>query len=162
MDTNNLDKKSGKIIWVLLFATLLLGLAAGVYWYLILRDTTEPIREVTKTKVSTSSAQVATESTQPVDETAAIKKAVALKSAEAEANLDISISKIEGNFAKGSSNLKGEETGGGYFLATKVNGEWVVVHSGQDNPPCSAVNPYNFPATLAPECLDSNGNVVAR
>lgn len=162
MEPEVVQKKSNKTLWIVLLVILLLALAAAAYWYFMLRDTSEPTAVVTTTKVATSSAKTSTESTQTVDDTALIKKAVAIKSGESEANLEITVSTLEGDFAKGSSNLKGEETGGGYFIATKINGDWVVVHSGQDNPKCSDVNPHNFPVSMVPECLDASGAVVTR
>jgi hypothetical protein len=40
----------------------------------------------------------------------------------------------------------------GYFLAAKVDGQWVRVDGGQKAPNCNEVARYGFPASLVPEC----------
>lgn len=40
----------------------------------------------------------------------------------------------------------------GYFLAAKVNGQWVHVDGGQKAPNCNAVARYGFPSFMVPEC----------
>jgi hypothetical protein len=40
----------------------------------------------------------------------------------------------------------------GYFLAAKVDGQWVRVDGGQKAPDCNAVAEYGFPASMVPEC----------
>jgi hypothetical protein len=40
----------------------------------------------------------------------------------------------------------------GYFLAAKVDGQWVRVEGGQAAPNCNEVARYRFPASMVPEC----------
>jgi hypothetical protein len=40
----------------------------------------------------------------------------------------------------------------GYFLAAKVEGEWVIVADGQGAIDCETVSDYDFPAAMVPEC----------
>lgn len=157
-------KDSNKSLYIVIAVLVLILLAAVASWYFYLQNRkTEPNTE--SKKVATTSTNIATTSTQteiPVDDTALIKKALVAKTTIAEDMLDFSVSTKEGNYAKGSVGTKGEETGGGYFLATKVNNDWVIVYSGQANPECSAINPYNFPTSMVPECMDANNEVVKR
>jgi hypothetical protein len=41
---------------------------------------------------------------------------------------------------------------GGVFWAAKVNGVWQIVFDGQDSPPCSTLNSYNFPDEMLSGC----------
>lgn len=96
-----------------------------------------------------------------IDDTAAIKKALAEKLGKSETELEISISKNTGSFTKGNVKEK-EAVGGGYFLAAKTAGGWVIVYDGQSQPPCKDLATYNFPKDLAPECINTAGQVVKR
>lgn len=163
------DTRKKKLLGLLGAALLLLLFALLLYWYLNPAETFAPTNS---TKTSTSSAaekKVPTESpTQTktpepvVDDTALITKALVVKTGIAADVIDVTVSTKTDKLAKGLVSAKGEETGGGYFLAAKVNGDWVIVFDGQSTPPCSAVNPYNFPASMVPECVDSSDNIVTR
>ena len=60
-----------------------------------------------------------------------------------------------------SSHARGTLPGGAYFLAARESdGTWVVVYDGQTVPTCADIEPYNFPTTYAPECVDALGNLV--
>ncbi len=50
----------------------------------------------------------------------------------------------------------------GYFLAARDESGWVIVYDGQATPTCADIDPFEFPADLVSECLDANGNPVAR
>ena len=47
--------------------------------------------------------------------------------------------------------------GGGYFLAAKVDGQWIFVDGGQAAPNCNDVASYSFPASMVPECENLAG-----
>lgn len=140
----------------------------GVIAWVLLSPKSNP--SVTTEKVATSSAdttttKVATSPPAPapaIDDTTAITKALVSKTNISADTIDVTISKNDGTFAKGLVGVKGEQTGGGYFLAVKIGGNWTIAYDGQATPDCTAVNPYNFPNTLVPECLDANGNLVTR
>jgi len=51
---------------------------------------------------------------------------------------------------------------GGYFLAAREEGTWVIVYDGQATPSCAEIAPYNFPGDMVPECLDAENNLVVR
>jgi hypothetical protein len=46
----------------------------------------------------------------------------------------------------------------GYFLAAKVDGQWVFVDGGQSAPNCNEVAKYGFPASMVPECPTGGSN----
>ncbi len=155
-------KKSRNRLWIILLILLLLALAGFVYWYFMMRDTQSSTPSYSTTKVSTSSSTPATASAAPANDTALITAALVTKTGTAADMIAVTVSTNDGKYAKGTVGTKGEETGGGYFLAVKINSDWVIVYSGQATPNCSDVNPHNFPAALVSECLDANGAVVSR
>jgi hypothetical protein len=67
----------------------------------------------------------------------------------------ITVSEIENDLARGG-------VPGGYFIAAKESGNWVIVHDGQTNPSCAVIEPYDFPIDWVPECMDQNGDLVQR
>lgn len=67
----------------------------------------------------------------------------------------ITVDKIQGGLAYGG-------VPGAYFIAAKDGDEWIVIHAGQTNPPCNAINPYDFPVDWVPECLAEDGSLVDR
>ena len=69
--------------------------------------------------------------------------------------LDVTVTEIRGEHAKGG----GEN---GYFIAAKSNDQWVIVYAGQATPYCDAIEPYDFPVDMVPECLDDDDNLVVR
>ncbi len=167
------NKSAGsKTPLLILVVLVLLVLAAGAYWYFFLRDSakTSPTTQKTATTsaetttktTTTTTEKTAVPETPAVDDTALITKALVTKTGIAADVIDVTVSTKTDKLAKGLVSAKGEETGGGYFLAAKVNNDWVIVFDGQSTPPCSSVNPYSFPASMVPECVDSSGNNVTR
>ncbi len=43
---------------------------------------------------------------------------------------------------------------GGIFLAAKVDGEWELVFDGNGMYSCSQLEPYRFPESMAPDCIE--------
>jgi hypothetical protein len=50
----------------------------------------------------------------------------------------------------------------GYFLAAKLDGQWVVVYDGQASPYCREVDLYAFPSGMVPECLSDDNQLIVR
>jgi len=102
------------------------------------------------------------DSTPTIDETETIKTAVreaiiSKRGADA-ANLNYTVSKIEGNYAQGGASGTG---GGGMWFAAKVEGKWTLVYDGNGIILCSEVAPYpDFPKTMIPECWDGKTNKI--
>ena len=115
--------------------------------------------------ISPTSSPQATLEGSPIptmDDQAAIKQAVYTKFSSDATKLNVTVSKIDGNYATGGIVDVGSEVGGGYFIAAKWQGNWVIVHDGQAQPTCSQIAPYNFPVSMVAECLDATGKVVKR
>ena len=100
-----------------------------------------------------------------VDETAiliaAVKNALISEHGTQASSLDISVSKIEGDYASGSASAQG---GGGIWFAAKVNGIWNLVWDGNGSIQCSNLTPYpQFPTDMISECWnDKTQQVVKR
>lgn len=90
-----------------------------------------------------------------------IKEAMYKKINSDETKTLVTVSKIEGDYAKGGASPIGGARGA-YFIAAKVSGNWAIVYDGQAMPYCSQIAPYNFPKTMVPECWDAKGVVVTR
>jgi len=156
-------KSSRKTALLVLLGLLLILLVAAAFWYFFLRGPVEKSKQTTE-KTATTSTKTATTSPQIVntlDDETLIKKALVAKTGIAEDKIDVTVSQKSGNFAKGLVGAKGE-IGGGYFLAFKDKGNWIIVFDGQSTPECSLINPIAFPASMVPECLDAAGNPVQR
>jgi hypothetical protein len=149
------SKKTLLIISAILVLLVSLGL---LVWYMM--PAKEPAT-VNTSKTSTKSAT--TPATTPtVSDEELIKKALVAKTKIPADKIDVTVSQKSGNHAKGLVGAKGE-MGGGYFLAFKESDTaWAIVFDGQSTPGCDMVSPYNFPASMVPECLDAAGNPVTR
>ncbi len=75
--------------------------------------------------------------------------------------VDFSITDNTGIHAKGNVR-EVDAVGGGYWLAANTEDGWVHVYDGQAHPTCEQIEPFDFPLDLVEECLDSEGEVVAR
>ncbi|MCX6704518.1 MAG: hypothetical protein NTZ07_03695 [Candidatus Woesebacteria bacterium] len=114
-----------------------------------------------KSPVSTESAVVETtpspSPTPAVDESVdlakVIKAALIAKHGPDAGLLNITVAKIEGNYASGGASA---QAGGGMWLAAKVNGVWKLVWDGNGQINCSDIVSYPlFPTDMIPECWDS-------
>ena len=78
------------------------------------------------------------------------------------ASLNITVKKIEGDYASGAANEP--VGGGGMWFAAKVNGTWKVVDDGNGIILCSKLTAYpNFPTDILPNCYDDKTqNLVKR
>lgn len=65
----------------------------------------------------------------------------------------VNISENTGTHASGGVSFAGE-MGGGMWLAYKDGNEWKITYDGHGTISCSAVDPYDFPADMVPECWD--------
>ena len=112
-----------------------------------------------KTPASTESAEtIATPSSLPVvDESELLKKvikeALVAKHGQNAALLNITVSKIKGDYAQGGASGEG---GGGMWFAAKVNGTWKLVWDGNGIITCTDIAPYPaFPSDMIPECWNT-------
>lgn len=120
---------------------------------------TQNITPTTSPVVTGSSTPTST-----VDETetikAAMKAAIIAKRGQSASELTFSVSKIEGNYAKGGASAAG---GGAMWFAAKVNGKWTLVWDGNGVILCSDITAYpDFPKDMISECWNdkTNKNVI--
>lgn len=79
-----------------------------------------------------------------------IKEALVAKFGSDGSSLTITVSQIDGNYAKGGAT---EQGGGGMWFAAKVNGAWKLVWDGNGVILCSDLTAYpDFPSVMIPEC----------
>lgn len=95
------------------------------------------------------------------DDTKAIEAALLEKTGIPAEKLQFAVAQNTGTHARGTLKHK-DDVGGGYFIAAKDDGRWVIVYDGQATPGCGEIAPYGFPIDMVPECLDGTGNLVVR
>lgn len=66
---------------------------------------------------------------------------------------NITIEKQDDAHVRGSVKFSGEETGG-WFLATKVDGKWIIVDDGNGTINCFYKTEYGFPDNMMEDCYD--------
>jgi hypothetical protein len=90
-----------------------------------------------------------------------IKEALVTKHGSGASKLEVTVSKIEGNYAKGGAAVVGE--GGGMWFGAKVGDQWKLVWDGNGIINCSDLTVYpDFPATMIPECFDVKINKMVK
>lgn len=79
-----------------------------------------------------------------------IKEAIVVKHGSDGNSLNVTVSQIDGNYAKGGAS---DEGGGGMWFAAKVNGVWKLVWDGNGGILCSDLTSYpDFPVSMIPAC----------
>jgi hypothetical protein len=69
--------------------------------------------------------------------------------------LNVTVSKIDGNYAQGGASATG---GGAMWLGAKVGGVWKLVWDGNGVILCKDIAPYDFPVSMVPECWNDSTN----
>lgn len=112
--------------------------------------TQTPVPLVVTVTASPSSTQIADEKIAIVS---AIQLALVAKHGPDAQSLNVTVSKIEGDYAQGGASGQG---GGGMWFAAKVLGEWKLVWDGNGVIQCSDIAPYPaFPKDMIPQCWDT-------
>ncbi|MCL4367323.1 hypothetical protein M1563_04115 [Patescibacteria group bacterium] len=89
-----------------------------------------------------------------------MKKSIALKHKSDESSLDVSVSTIEGDYAKG---MVSDSGGGGLWFAAFEDGVWKLVWDGNGIIECSTFDLYpNFPTSMIPECYDTQAQKLVK
>ncbi len=125
---------------------------------------------VTSTEISATAIPTAEPSTEasvsasPDDNSsliAAVKKGLVTRHGQDAQNLVITVSKVDGDYAKG---MASEQGGGGIWFAVKENGFWTLAWDGNGIITCDDISPYpGFPTSMIPECWDTKaGKTVSR
>lgn len=79
------------------------------------------------------------------DEQEAIAQALADKNGWSANDIVVTVTKIDGNYARGMVNGK-SEPGGGIYWAAKTDGKWKIVQDGNGIPDCNVLKvEYKFP-----------------
>lgn len=87
-----------------------------------------------------------------------IKQALVAKHGNTANELNITVSQIQGTYAKGMASATG---GGGLWFAAKVNGNWTLVWDGNGIIECATVKGYpEFPKAMIPSCFDTVKNDI--
>ena len=153
-------KKTWLVLILVLVGTLLLG--SIIYLYLstarINRDKSNLQSEinalrsqiVSKTVTATKTATA----TGVLSDEEQIKQALALKHSRDVSEVRMTVSTKEGDYVSGSVTF-GDEPSGGWFLAVKKDESWLIVDDGNGVIECLVIEPYSFPATVVPECYDT-------
>lgn len=91
-----------------------------------------------------------------------IQESLAGKYGKQASEVKLAVSENTGEYASGTVNFA-DEVGGGWWLAAKSAGSWVLVADGNGSVMCSDILDYNFPTDMVPECYDdATGQVVKR
>jgi len=93
------------------------------------------------------------------DDILQIKTAFAKKYGRNVADVDLDLAADDGSYAIGTVTFK-LAMEGGHLLAAKAAGGWVIVQDGNGSVMCDAISPYNFPKSMVPECIDTQGKLV--
>ena len=155
---------------------LLVGLGGGYYFatnYKLVPQispagsgsTTTPDTQQTSESLTPTSTQSITGSPTPTaDETAAlitaVKAGLVAEHGSNASSMNVTVSKIQGNTAKGGAIDPGS-VGGAMWLAAKVSGEWKLVWDGNGTISCEKTDPYDFPISMVPECWnEATGKLI--
>lgn len=85
----------------------------------------------------------------------AIKQALVKKHGWNSEDIVVTVSKNDGQFARGGVKEKSSEVGGGMFLAVKRNGEWEIAFDGNGVPDCTQLKTtYLFPKEILTDICD--------
>jgi len=120
-------------------------------------DTPSPAVTTEATPVST----VTTAPDAPVSDEEGVKAAMAYKYGKTPGEVELEITKKDDTHAWGVTKFKGE-MGGGWFLAYREPSGWIIVDDGNGIISCEVISPYDFPASMVPECVNTRGQLIAR
>ena len=143
--------------FIAIFVTAVLIFLGATVYYKGLPSFPSPsgISVSTKETPSTFPASPSPSST-PADESVALVadiKAALIAEHSSAGTPDVTVSKIEGDFAKGEVSF---ESGGGIWFGAKVNGIWKLIWDGNGIITCADVAPYPaLPKDLLPQCYDT-------
>jgi hypothetical protein len=158
------------IIFLVIIIIVLITLMVGIGGYLLGQNNNQPKLQPTIETVQPSPIPIQEPSVTPsiptptIDEESflkqAIKDALVVEHGSQANSLNITVSKIKGDYASGAAS---EQGGGGMWFAAKVNGIWKLVWDGNGVILCSSLTSYpNYPADMIPECWNDKMESVKR
>lgn len=153
-----------KYFFMIFVTAVLTFLAATIYYKGLPVFLSQQSASVTPQVTASPSPLATVSATQTADENISIisgvRTALVAEHGPDAANLNITISKVEGNYAEGAAS---EQGGGGMWFAAKVSGVWKLVWDGNGSIMCSSLTPYpDFPKDMISECWDASNNAVVR
>jgi len=166
--------KNKKLIIIVCIVLAVIVIAAIVYLILInhslqrklSQNITKPTSSVTTTVAAspnftaTNTITSTPEPTATMSDEQLIKIALAEKYTQSVDNVDVIISKSDGQSAFGSVAIEGE---GGWFVAVKNAEGWKIIADGNSTIDCAIVDQYNVSNQIVEECFDStSGESVMR
>ncbi len=94
----------------------------------------------------------------------AVRASIVEKRGSDPADLEISVERVQGDYAQGLVRERSSMVGGAGWFAAKVDGSWELVWDGNGTVMCDDLVSYpDFPSSLIPDCYDSNsGQMVER
>lgn len=150
-----LDRMNRNLFLSIGIILLVLALAGGVILFRSLKlkaPSAEPTPTPTQLAIPTSTTALTPEE-KVKSALEQIKEAFAEKYNKPIEDVDVNISENTGTHAIGGVRFAGE-MGGAMWLAYNNGEEWIITYDGHGTIPCSAVDPYDFPADMVPECWD--------
>lgn len=146
------------------FVTAVVVFLGATVYYKGLPNFTSPSGvSVTSTEVAATPTTnpTPTPSGDNTDLISAMRAALIIEHGQDTGLLNVTVSKIEGDYAQGGASGQG---GGGMWFAAKVSGVWKLVWDGNGIIDCNNVAPYpNFPRDMIPDCFaTSSGKLITR
>lgn len=128
-------------------------------------EETTPVVTVTEA-TGTATPTLSAGSGQAADEkaavTAAVKAGLVAEHGQSASSMNVTVSKIVGNFAQGGA-VDPASVGGAMWLAAKTGSGWKLVWDGNGTISCEKIEPYNFPVSMLPECWnEATGKLITR
>ncbi len=147
-----------KYVLTILITTVIVFLGATVY-YKGLPEFVRP-QGVSITSVETIESPLPSPTAVPEDLSSVIKEALIAKYGSSSADMVVTVSKIEGEYAKG---MVTEQGGGGMWFAAKENDSWTLVWDGNGIIECDDIFSFpEFPISMIPECWDASKSALLK
>lgn len=155
-----------KYLITVLVTSVIVFLAATVYYKGLPRfDSPVGVSVVSTEEGAPNTDSEAGKVTPPADDKTAIaeiiKAALIKKYGPQSADVSVSVSEVNGEYAKG---MVTEQGGGGMWFAARLNGTWTLVWDGNGTITCDEISPFpDFPTSMIPECYSTpSGQIVTR
>lgn len=147
-----MDRKYFLLIGIIF---LISAIAGGGYLWWSLKSKTSSVSPTPTPEVTPAPTpeQTPTREEETKSDLEQIREAFAQKYSKPLDEVIVNISENTGTYATGGVRFAGEESGA-MWLAYNDGEKWLIVFDGHGTIPCSAVDPYDFPADMVPECWD--------
>jgi len=95
-----------------------------------------------------------TSTTATASDESLIKQKMAEKFDTDASRVSIEFTNKDDNYALGTAGIEGE-MGGGWFVAAKQDGEWLIIADGNGVIECAVLEEYDVPNTIVAECFNT-------